>query len=234
MNKQLQNLSLKCAKSEGIRDYFYVSAIGYGEKVGSAFSGSLSGKEQVSVSEIANNPVRIEERTRKIHDGTGGLVDETVRFPVWFEAIAKGGTPMCEAMRLVKEILLSWLQLHPDGFPPIVINITDGESTDGDPTGVANEIKELKSSDGNALLFNVHISSQRARPIEFPDNESELPDQYASSMFQISSLLPDFMKSIAQNEYGISVSDKTRGFALNADVVSLIKFLDIGTRVNLR
>ena len=33
INRLLQNLALKCAKSEGIRDYFYVGVIGYGEGV---------------------------------------------------------------------------------------------------------------------------------------------------------------------------------------------------------
>jgi hypothetical protein len=34
INRLLQNLVIKCAKSEGIRDYYYVGVIGYGAKVG--------------------------------------------------------------------------------------------------------------------------------------------------------------------------------------------------------
>ncbi|MEM3342581.1 MAG: VWA domain-containing protein, partial [Thermoplasmata archaeon] len=52
INRLLQNLSLKCAKAEGIRDYYYVSVIGYrctekGNTVGSAFSGPLAGKDLI-------------------------------------------------------------------------------------------------------------------------------------------------------------------------------------------
>lgn len=234
INKLLQNLVIKCAKSEGVRDYYYVGVIGYGNRVGPAFAGTLAGKEMVPVSEIANQPARVEERTKKIDDGAGGLVDQTIKFPIWFDAVANGGTPMCAALDRAQNILSNWLAQHPDSFPPIVINITDGESTDGDPTSAANVIQNLSSSDGNVLLFNVHLSSSGATPVEFPDSDTGLADQYAKLLFNLSSPLPDYMRSIAQQE-GFQVSDGTRGFAFNADIVSVIRFLDIGTRPsNLR
>jgi len=234
INKLLQNLVIKCAKSEGVRDYYNVSVIGYGTHVGSAFAGTLSGRESVPISEIANQPARIDERTKKIDDGAGGLVDQTVKFPIWFDAIANGGTPMCCAMGRAQAILSGWLTQHPDCFPPIVINITDGESTDGDPTNSANAITNLSSSDGNVLLFNLHLSSTSAASVEFPASETGLADQYATLLFSISSILPDYMRSIALQE-GLPVSDGARGFVFNADIVSVIRFLDIGTRPsNLR
>jgi len=234
INRLLQNLVIKCAKSEGVRDYYHVGVIGYGTTIGPAFIGALAGKELAPISEIATMPARVEERTKKVDDGVGGLVDQTIKFPIWFDPIADGGTPMCQALSRAQGILSGWLKKYPDCFPPIAINITDGESTDGDPASAANGIKSLASSDGNVLLFNVHVSSQRAMPIEFPDSETGLPDQYAHLLFRISSPLPDYMRSIAQQE-GIAVSDGTRGFVFNGNMVSVIKFLDIGTRPsNLR
>lgn len=64
VNRLLQDLAIKCAKSEGIRDYYHVAVIGYGESVGPAFTGPLAGRELVPISEIGNSPARIEERTR--------------------------------------------------------------------------------------------------------------------------------------------------------------------------
>lgn len=234
INKLLQNLVIKCAKSEGVRDYYHVGVIGYGHRVSPAFLGSLSGKELVPISEIANTPARIEERTKKIDDGAGGLVDQTIKFPIWFDSVANGGTPMCHAINRAQTILSGWLSQYPDCFPPIVINVTDGESTDGDPSSASDSLKSLASSDGNILFFNVHISSHRSQPIEFPDSEINLPDQHAQLLFNMSSILPDYMRSIAQQE-GYRVSDGTRGFVFNGSIVSVIKFLDIGTRPsNLR
>lgn len=234
INRLLQNLVIKCAKSEGVRDYYWVGVLGYGSRVGPAFSGPLSGKDLVSISEIADNPARVEERTKKVEDGAGGLVDENVKFPIWFDPVAKGGTPMCEALAKAKDLIAGGLEQHHSSFPPIVINITDGESTDGDPTQNAEAIRDLSTDDGNILLFNLHLSSSKAAPIQFPSSQSGLPDKYAELLFRISSQLPDYMRSVAGEE-GIAVSDGARGFVFNADMVSVIRFLDIGTRPsNLR
>ena len=229
INRLLQNLVIKCAKEEGVRDYYHVGVIGYGAHVGPAFSGSLAGRELVPISEIGNMPARVEERTKKVDDGAGGLVDQLVRFPIWFDPVANGGTPMCQALGRAQTILQGWLAQHPACFPPIVINITDGQATDGDPSGAADAIRKLSSNDGEVLLFNVHLSSQRATPIEFPDTEAGLPDQFAQLLFRMSSPLPAYMRSIAQQE-GYKVSEGTRGFVFNADIVAVIRFLDIGTR----
>src|SRR5437588_3876040 len=138
INRLLQNLIIKCAKSEGVRDYYHVGVIGYGgdntsDRIGPAFGGTLGGRELVPIGEIANSPARIDERTKKVDDGAGGLVDQKIKFPIWFEPVANGGTPMCQAFTRAHSILQAWIGQHAASFPPIVINITDGEATDGDP-----------------------------------------------------------------------------------------------------
>ncbi len=233
INRLLQNLVIKCAKEEGIRDYFHVGVIGYGDKVGPALAGPLAGRELAPISDIGNLPARIEERKKKMEDGAGGIIEQPIRFPVWFDPVAHGATPMGQALTQAREVLARWIVQHPDSFPPIVINLTDGEATDGDPTTAANALRDLETSDGNVLLFNIHLSSKGA-PIEFPDRADLLPDQYARLMFNISSTLTETMHAIAQQE-GYNVSADSRGFVFNADMVAVIKFLDIGTRPsNLR
>lgn len=234
INRLLQNLVIKCAKEEGIRDYFYVGVIGYGDKVGPALAGPLAGRDLVSISELGNSPARIEERVKKVEDGAGGLVDQTIRFPVWFDPAAHGATPMCQALVQAHDVLARWIPQHPDSFPPIVINLTDGEATDGNPAMPASALRSLKTSDGNVLLFNICLSSKGAQPTEFPGAPDQLPDEYARLMFEMSSPLTTSMRTIAQQE-GLAVTEESRGFVFNADMVSVIKFLDIGTRPsNLR
>src|ERR1700683_608156 len=235
INKLLQNLVIRCAKEEGVRDYFNVGVVGYGANVGPGFGGNLAGKELAPISEIANFPARIDERTKKVDDGAGGLIDQKIKFPIWFEPTASGGTPMCQAINMAKSILQRWLAQHPNSFPPVVIHITDGESTDGDPSPAMNDLKNLLSSDGNPLLFNLHISSNpNAQSTAFPDSASSLPDQYARLLFEGASTLTPFMRSVA-SEHGFSLSDGAKCFVLNADLVLVIQALDIGTRPsNLR
>lgn len=235
INRLLQNLTLRCAKEEGIRDYFNVGVIGYGAKVGAGLGGSLSGRDIVPISQIADNPARVESRTRKVDDGAGGLVDQPIKFPIWFDPVANGGTPMCQALEHGRDILSRWLTQHPNCFPPVVIHITDGESTDGDPSQAMQHITNLSSIDGSVLLFNVHLSGNpNAVPISFPDSPANLLDEYARLLFDGSSFLVPPMRKVAQ-EHGFNLSDGAKGFVLNADLVLVIQALDIGTRAaNLR
>jgi len=68
----------------------------------------------------------------------------------------------------------------------------------------------------------------------FPDSDASLPDSFARTLYQISSPLPESIRNLAHSER-FDLGPEARGFAFNADLVELIRFLDIGTRAsNLR
>ena len=123
INRLLQNLVIKCARDTGVYDYFYIGIVGYGNTVGSAWGGALSGRDLVPISEIGINPARVDERTKKTDDGAGGLVEQKVKFPIWFEPVANGGTPMCRAFDYAKAILQKWVSEHPGSYPPLVSSL---------------------------------------------------------------------------------------------------------------
>jgi len=234
INRILSGLIIKCAKSEGVRDYYDVGVLGYASNVGPAFKGELQGRPLVPISEVADKPARVDERTKKVDDGAGGLVEQKIKFPIWFDPICEGGTSMVGALRQAQNLLQDWAARHPDSYPPIVLNITDGEATDGNAQavlGAAQQLTSLATSDGNVLLFNCHISATDAQSIIFASSEAGLPDEHARLLFQMSSLLPDGLRDAARSE-DLPVDDGARGFAFNADLEVLIRFLDIGTRVN--
>ncbi len=244
VNNLLRNLSLRCARPDGVRDYFYVGVIGYGATVGSAYGGSLAGQELVPLSALANSPAKVEERTKKTDDGAGGLVEQKVKFPVWFEPKANGGTPMCQALGLARKWIETWVNLHPSSFPPTVIHITDGESTDSaDPTeanrmvgDIMAELTSITSEDGAVLLFNVHLSSKaNVKPIAFPSDNTNLPDEYSKMLFAGVSPLTENMNRIANDEHGLDLAQGAKAFTLNSDLTIVVQALDIGTRAsNLR
>ncbi|AEN72562.1 vWA domain-containing protein [Rhodothermus marinus] len=233
VNRLLQNLILRCAKEDGVRDYFYVGVIGYGERVQPLIRPAEEYRvagDLVPISHLAERPLRLEERLKKVPDGKGGFVEQRVKFPVWFDPHAKNGTPMCQALDLAASMVRTWIDLHPHSFPPIVINITDGEATDGDPLRYAQQLRSFATDDGETLLFNVHLSSSEEPAVELPASVDELPrDEYAVLLFQMSSLLPFTMRAAAEQE-GYRVTMDTRGFVFNADPVALVRFLEIGTR----
>jgi hypothetical protein len=133
VNRTIHDIVIRCTRTEEIRNYYYLSVIGYGGTVGPGFGGGLAGRTIIPVSEVAEMPARLEDRTKKVPDGAGGLVETKVRFPVWMDAVSNGGTPMCQAFGAVRDLLDQWLAEHKNGFPPTVLHLTDGESTTGTP-----------------------------------------------------------------------------------------------------
>jgi hypothetical protein len=142
---------------------------------------------------------------------------------------------MGEALQVARDTVARFVSEHPTCFPPIVINITDGEATDVSDEELerrADVLRTVSSQDGNVLLFNIHISATCAQPILFSTTEDNLPDSYAKLLFRMSSPLPPSMVQQAQKmfEGQQRIQEGARGFAFNADLVSVIQFLDIGTR----
>src|SRR5919106_5712733 len=56
VNHTLHDLVIRCTKTEEVRDYYYVSIIGYGRHVGSAFTGTLDDRVIVPISQVADYP----------------------------------------------------------------------------------------------------------------------------------------------------------------------------------
>ncbi len=231
VNRLLYTLVLRCVWGQNVLDRFHVGVLGYGRQVNSVLGGPLAGRDLAPISQVAHNPLRVEQRANRVDDGMGGQIDQLVKFPIWFEPQADGKTPMSAALDQAFTLLAGFLAEHPTCYPPLVINISDGEATDGDPQVPADQLKGLSSEDGEVLLFNVHLSLRKELPIEFPDHESALPDQWARRLFRMSSLLPAPMHQPAR-QAGLSISGRTRGFVFNADLASVVRFLDIGTRVD--
>ncbi len=134
------------------------------------------------------------------------------------------------AFLMAKSIITDFLLTYPNCFPPLILNLTDGQPTDANPIPTAGELKALKSHDGNPIVFNAHLSSLPAAPIAFPSEETNLPDVFAKALFRMSSILPPKFMTSAMEE-GYTLVGPSRGFMFNADLVSVIRFLEIGTRV---
>jgi hypothetical protein len=231
LNRTLMNLVTRCTKSEGVRNYFDVGVVGYGNSgAESGFAGSLSGQMLHPIAAIEANPLRVEDRKKKVDDGAGGLVEQMVKFPVWFQPVSNGGTPMCAALTKAAETLVSWCDQHPNSYPPTVLHVTDGESTDGDPEQLATMLKQISTADGQVLLLNIHVSTSEAAPTKFPASDSGL-DAFGKLLFRMSSQLPPHLIQFAKDK-GYAVTPESRGFVFNADAAEIVEFFDIGTRAS--
>ncbi|MCI6801511.1 MAG: DarT ssDNA thymidine ADP-ribosyltransferase family protein [Candidatus Onthomorpha sp.] len=240
VNRQINDLVLRCIKLEEVRHYYDIAVIGYGESAYSGWSGKLADRDFVSPKELMDNPyktitTREEKRTRK------GMVIKEVEKVQWVEARHDGSwTHVHKAFDKAKALLDEWMKTHHDKdcYPPTIINITDGEFNGATKDMVlqrANELKSMFTNDGNVILFNIHFTANKSeQEVVCPIEKRELNgNSYAETLFEMSSLLP-----LRYNEdIGKHLNDERSGrhvaMGVNADATTLIKLMDIGTPTNI-
>ena len=225
VNKLMGELISECRRGGQYQNYFDICVIGYGgdseNTAKYAWEGALEEKDFVKIEQLITHPIEQNGNRRK-----------------WISPTAKYQTPMKQALHLAHDTLVQWLAQYTnkDIFPPVVINVTDGVATDADETELieaAQRLKSLRTTDGNVLLFNIHLAEQGDNPILFPCQKSELADsEYAHLLFDMSSDLPSvFNREIAK----ITKRELIHAYsamAYNCNPTQLTQFLNIGTSVS--
>ena len=239
VNNQINELVLRCIKTNEVRHYYDIAVIGYGHEAYSGWGGSLAGRDFVSPEELKNNPykritVREEKHTRR------GITVKEVEKVQWLEARHDGRwTRLHLAFARAERLLGQWLEEHKgqDCYPPTIINITDGQFNDAKREELvqqANELKALFTNDGNVLLWNIHITPGSQETVLLPTGKTELGgDKYAEQLYDMSSLLPE--------RYNVPISavrhDGTDmrhvAMSMNIGMSTLIQLMDIGTPTNI-
>ena len=146
VNHQINELVLRCIKTNEVRHYYDIAVIGYGSDAYSGWQGELEGRDFVSPQDLKEHPfktitTRKEVRTRR------GTVTKEVESVQWIDANDNGSwTRMDKAFGKAKELLEKWMEQHHDKdcYPPTIINITDG-LFNGDLDGFINEYLKKKS-----------------------------------------------------------------------------------------
>lgn len=240
VNHQLNELVLRCIKDSETRDYYDIAIIGYGENAYSGWKGELEGRDFVKPSELKEHPykkitTKKETRTRK------GVKVVEVEEVQWIEAEAtKSWTHVHHAFEKAKGLLDEWMEKHheKDCYPPTIINITDGEFNGATKEYVlqqANELKSMFTNDGNVILFNIHISANKAVCVSCPASKDEVSfSSLATTMYEMSSLLPmRYSDRIADLRGDGTPNNRYTAMSINADMSTLIQLMDIGTPTNI-
>lgn len=224
VNRVVYEIMVASRSGEQIKDRCYIGVIGYGASVYPITGGKIS--------EVAANPIRIETVEKMVPDKAGGLVSANMDMPIWIEPRAENGTPMAEAFEKAYALIEKWVGENPNSFPPIIMNVTDGEPNDpAKAKSAATKLMSLGTSDGKALLFNAHITgSKTSAETQLPSSVSGISDSYAKFLFDISSEIPPRLLQEAQ-KVGLSPQGNARGLIFNAKAETLIKFLTFGSSV---
>lgn len=238
INEILNELRTVNTSGKQIKRRFYVSVIGYPKHRKSFFS-----RQGVDIDLVPLDELDAYADVKEVSNKDTGI---KVQKKIWLEPKAGGDTPMCAALEEAREVAHNFITGkyressagangettetdHMSCFPPIVLNITDGEATDGDPSYAARDLTQTASRDGNVLLFNLHCSCVRSNPVSFPDTDLLLPDFYAKQLFYMSSIIPENMIQQAKEKRNIDLKPGARGFVFNSNMSTVVSFLKIGT-----
>jgi hypothetical protein len=215
---------------------FEVALVGYytdakGDAVAvSRWGGSLAGRDFVPLSEIAQHPLAVEKRTRKVPDPANfsGFREESVEFPVWYVSQRNGVAPQVRAFEHCRVLVSNWMaEARPNSGTPLVLNIFAGGSGDGNPLKAIEEIRQLSFASGSPLVFQVHLAASSLVPgTLYSSNRTFLPVGPMRDMFDRSSPLPAALVN-ALKEAKTPVSANARGMACNARMADLVKFLSL-------
>ena len=107
---------------------------------------------------------------------------------------------MRQAITMAAGELVAWCDSHMNSYPPTLLHITDGESTDGDPEDIAAQLRQIQTNDEPVLMLNLHVSAADADPIKFPASEIGLPDSYAKLLFRCCRPLPEHLIRFAEEK----------------------------------
>lgn len=214
-----------------------IAVIGYDSSAGatSLWEGKLAGQDAVSIVDIVNNPIGTFEREEQKADPELGVITVKRKIDYWLKPTTGGSTPMGMGLAKARYIIEKWLtnEAHMNSFPPVVIHVTDGIPDSSErqlALDEAEKIKSLATSDGNVLIFTVHLPDGNGKTVLFPGTESDLPaaDASAKLLYTMSSMLPDEMMGNAL-EAGLPVSHGCRLMVLNADAMAAAKMIQFGS-----
>ncbi len=218
VSRMIHELGLACDTGTEIRNRCHVAVIGYGEQVECLIDGMIS--------EVVNSLIATKKVAKLLPDGAGGTVEIEVDVPIWLHPKAGGIAQMHTAFERAAEIVQQWCIQWPNGFPPIVMNITGGVLTSPELIREAvRKLMNLHTSDGNVLVFNNHIANGGPEVV-FPHGTMKFSgDSSADFLFRSSSILPPPLFPVFQSCYGFPLQRGSRCFAYNSTEIMVFSTL---------
>jgi uncharacterized protein YegL len=245
VNDMLENLIIRCQRDSIVREYFDVLVIGYGKpqgqkKVDFAWEGNLKGRKWVNISELKENvhDTKVIATQKRM---PWGLVPSTEKKKIWINPSSTGiNTPMFEALGVCHDEIQLWAEEHPESFPPLIFNVSDGYPTDIKTYEQLIEscaaIKKVGTTDGKAILFNCLVTDGKemilpshGATLGFEDNDFHM------SLYEGSSFLPHELKRTASEIFADErlLLGQSKTLILNSTASALINLLTIGTKTIL-
>lgn len=229
INDAIRNLVYLCDSTDGVRNWVHLMVMGYGGRDRNKPRVRSLLREQtpwvVPISDVADSSIAIRDKEA-----------------IYVASEPNGWTPMATCLKTVGSIVKDWIEQHPESPAPVIMNVTDGvptddEHEDGPVERWANQVSELRTEDGAALLINSGVPSmdRRMDRCVFP-NAADVPDiANIRRLWQMASPLPAALVSnaISAGLLPSGASHDGRRMYVNAsDPADLQKLFEFGTQLN--
>jgi len=209
-----------------VRNRLQIAQLNYGSQVTAGL-----GADVVGLADLANNPTDF----ITAQDGNG----QPTQLPIWLRPQASGSTHMRAAFSKMRGVFASYLQRAGGAASPerprlmLGFNITDGQPTDGDPSGELEHLAQEAAAAGNQFIMtNIHVSENpNAVPVLFPTEEQAAGfDDYGKALFEMSSPVPDaLMPLVRELNPAAATGTGARMMAVNANLDGLNSVIQVGS-----
>ena len=238
LDSVLFQCTTKCASEDKYKDYVDFVILGYGDNVFSPISKISTSEYPISVNKLDSSYASVEEFSEN-------ELDETNSPLKWINQDSVGGsTAMKKAFVMAKKIIQDWVEKHPDSYPPVLLNISDGmandlplDKEDSDVVDysslieLCNDIKKIQTNDGDTVIGNIHLSDRKVTAVKFPgsvDKVLDVEDPSAPMLFEMSSTVPAPWLEKAQG-FGLKIEQGGKFYIYNSDLDTFISFFKFGT-----
>jgi hypothetical protein len=198
-----------------------------GADVGCRWGGPLAGRRFVPTAALADTPLVVEQRVRRMAVAAPGGQEETVPFPIWYVPRIGGSILPVLGYAYCRRLVVSGTT--PETVwnnPPLVISFL-GDLAPQPMEMAVEQVLGLSLPGGPPLLFHVHLGGAVAgRSLLYPSSDVHLPPGPAGDLFRWSSVLPDDMIAALRSAQ-IPVGAGARAMIYNATVADLIRMLSL-------
>ena len=215
----------------GDGDTCEIALVGYGSDknghldVGCRWRGDLAPREFVLSHELGA-AAKMEKRVRKLSRPDGRVSEETIDFPVWYESKNCAVAPQAAGLKFVAELLA---RRNADGAAgrAIVIHIFGGESSDGSPQIVADELVRMDCGGDKPFIVQCHVASAAGKMASaFPVQQALLPAGLARNLFSRASPVPEPLRMVAAQAQ-IVIQPGARAAVHNAKIIDVVRCLEL-------
>lgn len=234
VNALITELIDRCRRTDSLRNYYDLAVVGYSND---RVEMLLGDEGMVSINELEKMSPhqRLFTNEQQLSEQRSTIFQHSLS--EWFSPHAEGNTPMYEALLKVRDLAAEWCAKSENrqSFPPIVINITDGEASDCDDNelrDICTQIKRIATDDGNVLLINIHISTDSTPPATIFPMPDELTSagRYLRLLAECSSVMPAAFDSAICEIKGRGATPPFFAVGYNASIIELLSIVNIGSR----